>query len=191
MPQLTKAIADQAEKEAWDPNEAPPSNFVVLEDGDYIVRLLSVEVSDNVGPSGYHYWNWKFEEVNSGNWIWTITSLSPKALGSLGQMFAAFGVPADTPTESLLGDCVGATVSKVVQAKGKREGEWTNQIETVWPAAEHDDYDPDSHGKAAVGGGRTAAAEDFGGDEPDEAPAPVKRAGKRVSPKAGGSEESF
>lgn len=182
MPQLTNQQAKAAEKDAWDPDSDIGSSFEVLEDGDYLFVLNEVTVSDQPGPSGFHYWRWMFEHPESKSRIYENTSLSPQAAGKLGQMFVAFGVPATTPTENLLGEYVGVTVIKaaVTQGKNAEKGYYRNEAISFWPASEHDDFDPAIHGSTAQS--QAAQASEFGADEPEPAPAKTARRSKRGTP---------
>jgi hypothetical protein len=187
MPQLAKNVAEQAEKNAWDPDELP--EFSVLEDGDYVFQLIECTSSDNPGKSGYHYWRWVFEHPGDKTRVWENTSLSPNSLGKIGQIMAAFEVPADTDTALILGWYVGVTVEKVVQEVGKNKGKFVNNALAFFPASECDEYDPDEHDNhAAAGGGRSAAPEDFGGDDEPEPEASKPKGGRRKPPPA---EEPF
>lgn len=174
MPQLTSQQATAAENQAWDP-DSQPTSFSVLEDGDYLFVLNEVQSSDAPGKSGFHYWTWILENPESGSRVYHITSLSPKSAGALGQMFAAFGVPATTPTENLLGQYVGLTVIKapVTQGKNAGKGFFRNEAQSAWPAAEHPDYDPAVHGTKAQT--QVSQAAEFGADDEPEAPAPQRR----------------
>lgn len=130
MPKLAANIAREAEQAA----EEDP--YKLLPVGMYVGKLDDVEVSDQPGPSGHDYWSWKFkiqDEGYQGNQQTFVTSLSPKARFSVGQAFAAFGVPADTHTDDILGELVLLTVTQNVIQKGNRAGQIGNQVQTLSP----------------------------------------------------------
>jgi hypothetical protein len=130
MPKLAANVAREAEQAA----EEDP--YKLLPDGLYVGKLDSVEVSDSEGASGYHYWAWKFkiqDEGYTGAEQTFITSLSPKARFSIGQAFAAFGVPADTHTDEICGKLVMLQVVQVTIQKGSRAGQIGNNVQTILP----------------------------------------------------------
>lgn len=134
MPKLNKKTAkevDQAEE---------TGGFEPLPEGIYAARLMEVNVSDQPGPSGSHYWTWVYEIDDEdhpeyeGRRIWNTTSLSPKAMGMPGGLkstFAAFGVSADTDTDDLCGEYVMLHLSQEVQQKGKNAGKMQNVVESI------------------------------------------------------------
>lgn len=135
MPKLAHDIAQEAEEQAQKGGPEP------LPEGIFVLRLLDVEVSDNPGDSGYHYWKWHFrveDEGYKGRELWRNTSLSPKALGILGNTFEGFGVPADTDTDELCGKLTMAMVKQKIIEFGKRKGDLGNEISYFMP------YDEDS-----------------------------------------------
>lgn len=150
MPKLTKNVAANAAAAAddWDDRK-------LLENGIYLAKLVSVESKD--GAAGT-YWSWKYEAIDSTNFLWDNTSLSEKAIGRMGKVFAAFGVSADTDTDLLLGRTVCLKVSKRTIQSGEKKGQESNQIDSVLPPTEHPDYD------GTEGGGK-ASVSDFGGDD--------------------------
>lgn len=130
MPKLASEEAREVEKAAEEGGPQP------LPDGLYIGRLFEVAVSDKAGASGYHYWIWKFkieDEGYKGREQWTNTSLSPKARFSVGGMFSAFGVPADTHTDELLGERVMLKIRQKVIEGGARQGEIGNEVQYAMP----------------------------------------------------------
>jgi len=139
MPKLSSDVARQVEEEAEKGGPQP------IPEGIYLARLFEVEVSDKVGDSGYHYWIWKFrieEEGYKGREQWTNTSLSPKAAFAVGGMFKAFGVPADTHTDELLGRLAYLKVNQQVIAKGPRAGEMGNNVQYAMPYEEGSENTP-------------------------------------------------
>lgn len=131
MPKLNKSQAksvDEAE-----------SSFELLDDGVYHARLRDVEVSENPGPSGKHYWKWEFEVIEepyTNRRLWTNTSLAESAEFKLNEVFAAFGASTDTDTDELCGQVVRLVVSQKTIQQGSRKGELSNQIDRVSAADE-------------------------------------------------------
>jgi hypothetical protein len=131
MPKLNKKQA----KEVGDAE----GGFDLLDDGVYHARLRSVEVSENAGPSGAHYWKWEFEVVEEpyiNRRLWTNTSLSEAAAFKLKEMFDAFGEDTDTDTDELCGRIVRLVVSTRTIQEGARKGDNANQVDRVSPADE-------------------------------------------------------
>lgn len=142
MPRLNEQDARAAEQAA----EESSQRFEPVPDGVYIAVLKEVEVSDGPGASGFNYWTWKYsivEEPYVNKPLRHITSLSPKAAFSVGGAFKAYGVPASTHTDDLIGQKVMAKVSVKPIATGPRKGELTNQVDAVLPYEEGDDKDLD------------------------------------------------
>lgn len=131
MPKLAGDIAREAEKAAEEDGPEP------VPDGIYTGVLQEVKVSDDEGASGYHYWSWVFkiqsEDVPEANGkkLSFITSLSPKARFSVGGAFKAFGVPADTHTDDLLGRKANLHVSLGAIKRGSRKGQLGNSVESL------------------------------------------------------------
>ena len=129
MPKLNK-------KQAKEVNDAS-GGFEPLEDGVYHARLREVDVSEQPGPSGSHYWEWEFEVVEEpyiNRRLWTNTSLTEAAAFKLKEVFDAFGEDTDTDTDELCGRTVRLVVSTRTIQQGARKGEISNQIERVSPA---------------------------------------------------------
>jgi hypothetical protein len=150
MPQLSKVDAAEAVKQAEDSE----NRFEPVPEGMYIGQLTEVDVSDKEGPSGFHYWTWDFkimDEGYEGKTVRYISSLSPKARFSFGLAFAAFGVPADTHTDELIGRRVLLNVSQQIAASGVRQGKPVNRVEEILPF---------EGGDTPLDGG-SASAEDF------------------------------
>lgn len=129
MPKLNQTKAAAVE-------EAGGGDFEALEEDIYVLKLCECKVAEKEGPSG-PYWIWEFEipedYENAGRRFWMNTSLSEKALWKLNETFSAFGVPADTDTDELVGSLVQGYVTQVVQQKGKNAGKLVNQLETLSP----------------------------------------------------------
>ena len=132
MPKLGAEEARAAEQAA---EEGGPE---LIPTGTYLCQLLDVEVSDKEGDSGYHYWSWMLKIIEEGSKfagreLRLITSLSPKAQFAIGGAFAAFGVPADTHTDELLGEKVYARIVVRKITKGARMGEDGNNVDYLLP----------------------------------------------------------
>jgi len=132
MPKLAADMAREAEQAAEE------DSFALIPAGLYIGKLESVEVSDEPGASGFHYWTWNFRIQDEGythSRQTFITSLSPKARFSVGGAFKAFGVPADTHTDDLLGHLATLQVTQATITKGTRAGQIGNSVQFI---AEYD-----------------------------------------------------
>ena len=130
MPKLGSDIAREAENAAEEDGPEP------VPDGVYVGKLDEVKVSDEPGNSGHHYWMWVFklqDEEYQNKKLTFITSLSPKARFSVGGAFKAFGVPADTHTDELLGQLATLHVSMGPIQRGSRKGQMGNTIESLSP----------------------------------------------------------
>lgn len=132
MPKLNKDTAAKV-----DETEGAAGGFEPLEPGIYVAQLRDVEVKEGK-TSGQPYWNWTYEipedaEKYGGRRLWNTTSLSEKAFPFLKATFDAFGVPADTDTDDLIGRKVRLNVTKRTIQQGDRKGEMTNQVESVLP----------------------------------------------------------
>lgn len=151
MPKLANDDAREAEAAAEaDAPEPIPA-------GQYVGRLLDVTVSDEPGDSGFHYWTWLYEvqdEGYRGRKQRHITSLSPKAKFSIGGAFRAFGVPADTHTDELIGESVLLNVDVQPISKGSRKGQLANRVLNTEP------LDP-AKVSTPLNGGNPAHDEDF------------------------------
>lgn len=136
MPKLTREFARHTEQAAGDWNDEAPYHQA-LEPGWYLCRLLEVEQKDGrVAP----YWGWKYETVEGQRFLWDNTSLSEKAIGRLGKVFEAFGVPADTDTDELVGKLVNIAVGVETIAFGKRQGQIGNTVLGLMPGDTHPDF---------------------------------------------------
>lgn len=143
MAKLNKNLAKQANEKAsdWDGTGVVPA-------GVYLCKLQNVD-STKSGPSG-PYWVWTYETVGvgkepTGKRFWDNTSLSEKAIGRLGKVFAAFGVSTDADTDDLIGDLVAVEVKIATIAKGDNAGGQRNEVVSLHPADSHalfDEYEP-------------------------------------------------
>jgi hypothetical protein len=126
-----------AEDKAQQVNETEGSSFEAYPEGIYQGTLQDVEVREGQKAD---YWSWRFSDIISveddkkfpGS-LWVNTSLTDAADWKMKEVFAAFGVPADTDTDELLGKEVWLAVSQRVIEKGARMGETGNNVERVMP----------------------------------------------------------
>jgi hypothetical protein len=126
MPQLNPTLAGQIDEE--------PESIGILDPGVYDVALMSVEARPGkVAP----LWTWKFEipagQRGAGRQFYHNTSLSEAARFKVKETFDAFGVTAATDTDLLIGRRVRALVIKTIAEQGKRQGQFINQIQELYP----------------------------------------------------------
>jgi hypothetical protein len=126
MPQLNPTLAGQIDEE--------PESIGILDPGVYDVALVSVEARPGkVAP----LWTWKFEipagQRGAGRQFYHNTSLSEAARFKVKETFDAFGVTAGTDTDLLIGRRVRALVIKTIAEQGKRQGQFVNQIQELYP----------------------------------------------------------
>jgi len=126
MPQLKPEIAERIDETEYSGG--------ILDPGVYEVVLKEVEARPGkVAP----VWSWKFEvapgQKGAGRTLYTNTSLSEEATWKMQEAFHAFGVPATTDTDRLLGQRCKALVYKSVAQGGKREGQFVNAIQELYP----------------------------------------------------------
>ncbi len=128
MPKMTKAKAKQVDNSN--------SGFEPIEDGIYFARLVNVGVKEAANGNPYWQWEYKIEEEGpyNGRVIWDNTSLSDAALWRLNSVFKAFGVPADTDTDDMLGLGCELSIEQKVIEQGTRAGEIGNNVSRVLPA---------------------------------------------------------
>lgn len=136
MPQLD---AEQAAA-----TEEAESSGGLMEDGVYVMALIEVADQKNgeplVGPKG-PYWNWVFKvpedaERYKGWQQWLTVSLSEAAAFKRKEVFDAFGVPASTNTDTLIGMLVRVEVGTRVIQQGTRMGDSVNFVKAVYPLDE-------------------------------------------------------
>lgn len=156
MARLGKDKAQQAREQA---DEVP--DFGVCEPGVYLCKLRDVN-TERSGPAG-PYWTWEFETVGihdepASKRFWDNTSLSEKAIGRLGKVFAAFGASTEADTDDLIGKPVAVEIKIGTITKGDRAGERRNEVVAVYPADVHAWY----HEYEAESAGATASADDLG-----------------------------
>ncbi len=146
------------DEEATTIDQHEDTGFAAHEAGIFTGRLAEVSVSEQAGPSGFHQWLWKFdildevrvipEPVKAADGttsqaapytrtdakIVSFMSLSPKATFKKKEHFDAFGVPANTDTDELIGRIASLRISKTKATQGKNIGKWVNNVEEVMPA---------------------------------------------------------
>lgn len=108
-------------------------NFTPLPAGIYHARLKDVQVRDSKS-SDSKYWAWEFECVDddfSNRRLWVNTSLLPQAQFKLKEVFAAFGVDADTDSDDLIGEIVKLQVTETTIQAGEKKGQTTNEVKRV------------------------------------------------------------
>lgn len=128
MPKLPKDKAKEVD-------ETEPTQFEAIPEGIYLGTLGDVESKE--GPAG-EYWSWKFNDIigvedekKYPGSLWVNTSLSEAADWKMKETFDAFGVPADTDTDELLGKQAWLVVSQRIIAKGSRMGETGNNVDRL------------------------------------------------------------
>lgn len=141
MPKLNKKTAKAIE-------ETESGGFSLLENGRYIGKLREVTVKPG---KEYDYWSWEFDNlraIDDPDTIipgrqWANTSLSPKAAFKMKEAFEAFGVPADTDTDELIGEDVILVVGTRTIKEGDRAGEQANQVNNLLPLSDGGEDDGD------------------------------------------------
>ncbi len=145
MPKLDDKRAQEVEN--------AEDGFKPIPEGVYILQLME-DVDVKEGDKGV-YWKWTFEipeqhdgkELeHAGRRFWTNTSLTKAADFKMKEMFAGFGVPANTDTAELVGRKVKAQISIRTIQGGPRKGELSNEIAKVFPLA----YDEEAAAKKAT-----------------------------------------
>ena len=159
MAKLNKNLAKQATDKAEDWKDG----FQPVEPGLYLAKLTKVD-TDGMGPAG-PYWTWEYESLEvgeqpGGRKFWDNTSLSDKAIGRLGKVFEAFGVPATTDTDDLIGNVVCLDITIDTIRKGDRTGEQTNRVRSVLAGEQHPQWEEHESGVAAATG--ASSPDDFG-----------------------------
>lgn len=113
------------------------TSFEVMPEGKYRARLIDVESTKS--SKGSPMWVWKFEvefpNEHSGRWLWERTAIQENTMWKLNQVFGAFGVPADTDTDDMIGRSVDLMVAQKVAEKGKMAGKLVNEISEFLPAS--------------------------------------------------------
>jgi hypothetical protein len=135
VPKLNKKRAKEIE-------DTEGGGFSLLENGRYLGKLRDVEVKQKEGGE-FPYWQWEFDNLRSldGETTypgrqWAITSLSPKADFKMKEAFQAFGVPADTDTDELIGEDVILVVGTRTIKEGDRKGEQSNTVNNLLPVGD-------------------------------------------------------
>lgn len=156
MPKLDESVAstvDQAE-----------SGTQLIEEGLYEMVLIEVAATGKdgqplVGKAG-PYWSWTFAfpedaERYAKRRAWRITSLSPDSAWVMKQMFDAFGVPADTDTDELIGKRASVEIGHRTVTQGDNAGDVKETVKKVLPL---DGVSAPSNGKA---GGKATGKKDL------------------------------
>lgn len=128
MAKLPKNVQTAAEKAETGGGSAP------LEEGIYILRIHSVDVTGS-GPAG-PYWTWEFRVVegpdgplNGNRRLWDRISLSEKAAFRVKNFYEAVGFTFDSDTDEMMGEHVKAYVVQEVIQSGTRAGQMGNNID--------------------------------------------------------------
>ncbi len=143
MPQLNKKKAKAV--------ESASGGFRTVPDGVYTARLTDVKVKPGAEADVW----WAFFTIDEGGdhddvELLSFLSLSDKAAWKMREFFDAFGVPADTHTDELLGEKIRLSVSLGTAQQGKNKGKPQNSV--------------DSH--LALDGDGSDDSEDDGSEEP-------------------------
>jgi len=129
MPKLTKAAAKAVD-------QVESTSFAPYDPGLYVVVLEEVQAGPELqGPAGPY---WKaicsvestypdLEEARKGKTFDNL-SLSDAAAWKMKQFFEAFGVPADTDTDEMIGHKVVQRLGITTIQKGPRAGEDTTDV---------------------------------------------------------------
>lgn len=134
MPKLDSGAAEQV-------NQAE-SGSALIEDGVYRMRLEAVEatgkdgkpLTGNAGP----YWKWTLvfpedAERYAKRKQWVNTSLSADSAWKMKEHFDAFGVPADTDTDELIGrECLVDIGNRTI-TQGDKAGDVVNTVKKLMP----------------------------------------------------------
>lgn len=152
MPKLDGNVAEQVDK--------AESGTQLIEEGLYEMVLIEVAATGKdgqplVGKAG-PYWSWTFAfpedaERYAKRRAWRITSLSPDSAWVMKQMFDAFGVPADTDTDELIGKRAMVEIGHRTVTQGDNAGDIKETVKKVLPL--DGVQAPSANGKAAAGGG--------------------------------------
>ena len=126
-------------KEAKAVNDTESQSFTPVPPGLYPAILE--EVNTGQGDKG-PYWSWQYTIPegfdHAGRKFWNITSLSEASRFKMKETFDAFGVPATTDTDELIGTAVTLRIGIRTIQKGERAGEQANSVTEVLPYNEGD-----------------------------------------------------
>jgi len=135
---MPKLSSENAKKVAEVEDNGGGGNYGPIPEGKYRVRLLEVESGKTA--KGAPKWVWKFETTdpaeNAGRWLWEHTAIQESTMWKVRQVFDAFGVPADTDTDDLIGRTIDAMVGVEIAQAGKLKGKEVNTIREFLPASE-------------------------------------------------------
>ncbi len=157
MPKLDRATALAV-------NKAESGGGTLLDEDEYLLKLLSVKVSPKPDRNGSHYWIWEFEVVSGaeskdkfkGKKTRSNTGLADNQHWFLKMFFEAFEVKPNVDTDTLVGKEVKGLISQHVITSGTRKGQLSNDINSLFPASQ-----------SAAGGEEDWADEGGKDDEPD------------------------
>lgn len=123
---MPKLSSDTAKKVS---NAEGGSGFQLMTPGIYTLKLTEVEATTSKADNPM--WIWQFQ-VSGGQFngveLREYTVITDKALWKLNSIFQAFGVPASTHTDDLIGKTVRASIENEVISQGRLKGEQTNRI---------------------------------------------------------------
>lgn len=134
MPKLDSNVAEQV-------NQAE-SGSSLIEEGLYQMVLVEVSATNKQGEplqgKAGPYWSWTLAFAEDApryakRRLWAITSLSADAAWKMKEHFDAFGVPADTDTDDLIGRTCLVEVGTRTITQGEKAGEVTNTVKKLLP----------------------------------------------------------
>jgi hypothetical protein len=135
---MPKLSSENAKKVAEVEDNGGGGNYGPIPEGKYRVRLLEVESAKTA--KGAPKWVWKFETTdpaeNAGRWLWEHTAIQDSTMWKVRQVFDAFGVPADTDTDDLIGQSIDVMVGVEIAGAGKMKGKEVNTIREFLPASQ-------------------------------------------------------
>lgn len=146
MAKLTGAIAKDVDAHGL------PEDFSVMPDGRYVATLTGVTPQPKKPNADFGSWEWAYEinwnadesteeDSYNGRKIREWLSLSDKDYPrqQFKERFHAFGVPATTDTDDLLGSQVILVIGHSIPQQGKLMGKVVNDILRVLPVDVEDD----------------------------------------------------
>jgi hypothetical protein len=156
-PKLNK---DQAES-VNEAEAASGGDFDPVPNGMYVCQLTGVEVkmpkpkkdaSTGKNVDGDPYWAWEFTIPDGHPYakrkFWNNTSTGEASKGFMKATFDAFGVSADTDTDTLIGEYVVLSIGTRIIKGGSRDGQPGNTVREVLAYSEDADEASDESGPA-------------------------------------------
>ena len=135
---MPKLSGENAKKVAEVEDNGGGGQYGPIPEGKCRVRLLEVESAKTA--KGAPKWVWKFETTDpaehAGRWLWEHTAIQDSTMWKIRQVFDAFGVPADTDTDDLIGSTIDVMVKVEIAQAGKMKGKEVNTIDQFLPASE-------------------------------------------------------